>query len=102
MQPVRSADYPAHPHLRDVMALAEDAASPDSDLTFEEVFGAWRSYLGRADIPVLLVRSTDRARKLLMEAFGIADPDVESVEITVELQTLKLNRLHNYAVNFIH
>ncbi len=28
-----------------------------------------------------------------LEAFGIADPDVESVEITVELQTLKMDNL---------
>lgn len=75
MQPVRSADYPAHPKLQDIMALDEDAATPDDDLTFDDVFCAWRSYLGREDIPVLLVRSTDRARKLLMQAFGIADAE---------------------------
>src|SRR5690606_10207378 len=45
------------------------------DLTFDDVFCAWRSYLGRDDVPVLLVRSTDRARKLLMQAFGIADAE---------------------------
>jgi hypothetical protein len=49
-------------------------------------------FTGQYADPVTLLKqaSVDMAGK---EAFGIADPDVESVEITVELQTLKMDNL---------
>ncbi len=49
-------------------------------------------FTGQYADPVALLKqaSIDMAGK---EAFGIADPDVESVEITVELQTLKMDNL---------
>ncbi len=49
-------------------------------------------FTGKYDDPVGLLKqaSIDFTGK---EAFGIADPDVESVEITVELQTLKMDNL---------
>lgn len=69
MQPVRSADYPAHPSLARVLTLPLN--SPVRATTLSEVQSAWAAYLGFSG-PLLLLRSPDRARKLLMQAFGIA------------------------------
>ncbi|MCA9876234.1 MAG: hypothetical protein KC442_00570, partial [Thermomicrobiales bacterium] len=69
MQPVRSADYPAHPSLRQVLTLPEDSDIPEA--TPDEALAAWRDYLGFSG-PLLLVSNPDRARKLLMAALGVA------------------------------
>jgi hypothetical protein len=68
MQPVRSADYPAHPALASSLALPTE--TPLRETTFDEVLAAWRDYL-RFDGPLLLLSDGNRARKLLIEAFGI-------------------------------
>lgn len=68
MQPVRSADYPIHPYFNHLLTLPEDAPLPD--VSGDQVLATWSTYLG-ADVPLLLVRNSDRARKLLMRAFGI-------------------------------
>jgi hypothetical protein len=68
MQPVRSADYPAHATLAQSLTLPADAISREADP--EEVLAAWANYLGFAG-PLLLVKQPDRARNVLMEAFGI-------------------------------
>jgi hypothetical protein len=68
MQPVRPADYPAHPTLAQSLTLP--AETPLTEASAEEALAAWREYLDFAG-PLLLVRQPDRARKLLMEAFGI-------------------------------
>ncbi|MEZ4564797.1 MAG: hypothetical protein R2853_18865 [Thermomicrobiales bacterium] len=78
MQPVRSADYPAHPPLRQALVLPGDAVIPAA--TPEEALDAWRAYTGFAG-PLLLVSRPDRARKLLMAALGVAGK--ESVGIPV-------------------
>ncbi|MFT4040158.1 MAG: hypothetical protein QM692_18400 [Thermomicrobiales bacterium] len=52
------------------MLLPEDATIPEAP-TPEAALAAWREYLGFAG-PLLLVRSPDRARKLLMAALGVA------------------------------
>jgi len=70
MQPVRSADYPAHSSLRQVLALPEGTIIPEA--TPEEALVAWRDYVGFAG-PLLLVGRPDRARKLLMAALGVAN-----------------------------
>lgn len=44
--------------------------------------------------PITLLRNASIAM-IGKEAFGIADPDVESIEITVELQTLKMDNLQS-------
>lgn len=80
MQPVRSADYPAHPVLRQVLVLPADAAI--SDATHDEAASAWRDYLGFAG-PVLLVNHPDRARKLLMTALGVADRESVAIPVNV-------------------
>ncbi|MCA9876237.1 MAG: hypothetical protein KC442_00585 [Thermomicrobiales bacterium] len=69
MQPVRSADYPAHPPLRQALVLPGDAVIPAA--TPEEALDAWRATTGFAG-PLLLVSRPDRARKLLMAALGVA------------------------------
>lgn len=72
MQPVRSADYPAHPSLRQVLILPEDREIPEA--TLGETLAAWREYFGFAG-PLVLVSTPDRARKLLMAALGVADKE---------------------------
>lgn len=69
MQPVRSADYPAHLALRESLILP--AEPPVRNASIEEVTSAWAEYIG-FDGPLLLVKQPDRARKILMEAFGVA------------------------------
>lgn len=78
MQPVRSADYPAHPTLAQSLTLP--AETPLTRSSADEALAAWREYLGFAG-PLLVVKQPDRARKLLMEAFGIQPG--ESVAIPV-------------------
>ncbi|HYI15193.1 MAG TPA: hypothetical protein VEX37_07360 [Thermomicrobiales bacterium] len=46
----------------------------------EQALAAWSEYLG-ADVPLLLVRNPDRARKLLMRAFGIADKEPVGIPV---------------------
>ena len=70
MQPVRSADYPAHPSLRQVLVLPDATVIPEAKP--DEALAAWRAYL-RFTGPLLLVRSPDRARKVLMAALGVAN-----------------------------
>ncbi len=70
MQPVRPADYPVHPSLRQALVLPEESVIPDA--TPDEALAAWREYLGFAG-PLLLVSKPDRARKLLMAALGVVD-----------------------------
>jgi hypothetical protein len=72
MQPVRSADYPAHPALRQSLVLPDDTVVPEA--TLEEALEAWRDYLGFAG-PLLLVSNADRARKLLMAALGVTNKE---------------------------
>jgi len=68
MQPVRSADYPAHPTVDELLDLPVN--TPLREATEAEALAAWSQYLG-ADVPLLLVRNPDRARRLLMRAYGI-------------------------------
>lgn len=68
MQPVRSADYPAHPALRQLLLLPPETATRAT--TLAEVCAAWAEYIAFPG-PLLFVKSPDRARKLLMEAFGV-------------------------------
>jgi len=68
MQPVRSADYPAHPPLSKLLTLPADAELADA--TLDDVDAAWTDYLGWPG-PLLVVANPDRARRLLMEACGI-------------------------------
>src|SRR4051812_48564975 len=72
MQPVRSADYPAHRALRQALILPEDTVVPEA--TPEVALAAWRDYLGFAG-PILLISRPDRARKLLMAALGVANKE---------------------------
>ena len=68
MQPVRSADYPAHPSLARSLTLPADTSIRETSP--EEALGAWRDYLGFAG-PLALVSDPNRARTLLMRALGI-------------------------------
>ncbi len=45
------------------------------------MLAAWQGYLGRTDLPLLLVKSADRARKLLMAAFGITGGEPVGVPV---------------------
>lgn len=68
MQPVRSADYPAHPSFARVLAVPAATAVPAT--TEEEARRAWADYL-RWSGPLFLFANADRARRLLMTAFGV-------------------------------
>ncbi len=68
MQPVRHAEYPASPSLTDELLLSAQVMVTDT--TLDDALAAWGAYLDR-DVPVMLVNNVDRARKLLMTAFGI-------------------------------
>jgi hypothetical protein len=48
--------------------------------TEQAALAAWRDYLGR-DIPLLLVKNVDRARKLLMHAFGVGEGERVGVPV---------------------
>ena len=78
MQPVRSADYPAHPSFDKLLTLPADTPLREADAT--QALAAWSAYLG-ADVPLLLVRNPDRARKLLMRAFGISGKEPVGIPI---------------------
>jgi hypothetical protein len=78
MQPVRSADYPAHPPLRQVLVLPRDTVIPHA--APEEALAAWREYMGFAG-PLLLVSRPDRARKLLMAALGVANKEPVAIPV---------------------
>lgn len=70
LQPVRDANYPAHEGLRKVLTLSGEI---DADtVSFNDALNAWSIYIGE-NRNILAVKSTDRARKLLMAAFGIDD-----------------------------
>jgi hypothetical protein len=72
MQPVRSADYPAHPPLSRLLTLPPDTETVDA--SSEEVLAAWSDYLGWSG-PLLVVADPDRARRLLTEACGVRPGD---------------------------
>jgi hypothetical protein len=65
--PVRGADYAAHPPLARVLALPPVTIWLDAD--HEAVRLAWEDALGGT--PVVLVRSAERARELLLLAAGV-------------------------------
>jgi len=66
--PVRGPDYAAHPPLANDLALP--AVVPAAHAEAHDVAAAWSQALGGA--PVVLVRSVERARTLLLQAAGIA------------------------------
>ena len=53
---------------------------PLREVDSEQALAAWSDYLG-ADVPLLLVRNPDRARKLLMRAFGIAGKEPVGIPV---------------------
>lgn len=73
LQPIRELSYPALPSLRDELLLP--AGSTVEGATQELALAAWSAYLGR-DVPVLMVGSVDRARRLLMTAFGVDEGEL--------------------------
>jgi hypothetical protein len=78
MQPVRSADYPANPSFDELLTLPADTPLREADATW--ALAAWSVYLG-ADVPLLLVRNPDRARKLLMRAFGVSGKEPVGIPV---------------------
>lgn len=78
MQPVRSADYPAHSPFDKLLILPVDVPLRDADS--EQALAAWSAYLG-VDVPLLQVRNPDRARKLLMRAFGISGKEPVGIPV---------------------
>ncbi len=73
LQPVRHAEYQASPTLRDELPLKGEI--PSTGAILDDALGAWDGYLNR-DVPVLLVSNADRARKLLMTAYGVEEGEL--------------------------
>ncbi|MBM4259674.1 MAG: hypothetical protein FJ147_27730 [Deltaproteobacteria bacterium] len=61
-------------------------------------------YTGKYADAVSLLKTASQTTYLGKEAFGIADPDVNRVEITVEVQTLKMDNLLSVSGrdNYVH
>lgn len=70
LQPIREEEYPSHSPMRAALRLPADA--PTSEATIDQALQAWASYLGVSN-KLLLVANPDRARILLMQAWGIAE-----------------------------
>lgn len=75
MQPVRHAAYAASPMMKTLLTLPEGAEGSAEAPTMDAVLDAWSAYLGRGrdEMPLLLVRDTDSARRLLMQAAGVTE-----------------------------
>ena len=71
LQPVRSANYQPSATVSRVLTLPTGTEPSRADLP--TVLSSWSAYLG-GDMPLLLVRDVDQARRLLMQAAGVA-PD---------------------------
>src|SRR5687767_1639726 len=78
MQPVRSADYPAHPSFAKIRTLPDDASVATASA--EDAHAAWTEYLGWSG-PLFLLRNSDRARRVLMEAFGVEPGELVGVPV---------------------
>jgi hypothetical protein len=64
--------------MRDELTLSQPVEPGGT--TESEAIVAWHDYLGR-NVPVLLVKSADRARKLLMGAFGVEEGERVGVPV---------------------
>jgi hypothetical protein len=73
LQPIRELTFLAAKTLREERSLP--AGSTVEGATHAEALDAWAALLGR-DLPVLLVGNVDRARRLLMTAFGVAEGEL--------------------------
>jgi hypothetical protein len=77
-------------------ANTDDILFADSQLKLKRPLLGYPSvvFTDRYADPITLLQNASLAMKG-KEAFGISDPDVDSVEITVELQTLKMDNLQS-------
>jgi hypothetical protein len=85
---------PSTLRIADLPVNTDGAFFPDNEIKIKRPLLGYPAvvYTGKYADPVALLTqaSIDMANQ---EAFGIADPDVERVEITVEVQTLKMDNL---------
>jgi hypothetical protein len=83
----------------------DDILFADNKLTLKRPLLGYPSvvFTGKYADPITLLKNASIAMAGT-EAFGIADPDVESVEITVELQTLKMDNMQSVSgrESYIH
>jgi hypothetical protein len=90
--------------IEDLPANTDDIAFADDKLTLRRPLLGYPAvvYTGQYASPVALLQAASDAKP--KEAFGIADPDVESVEIVVELETLRMDNLESVSgrENYIH
>lgn len=95
---------PNQPRLDDLTVNSDAPGDPDSLAIRRPLLGYPAVvYTGRYADPIARLKqaSIDLAGK---EAFGIPDPDVDRVEITVEVETLKLDNLLSVSgkENYVH
>jgi hypothetical protein len=100
---------PNQPRVVDLPANTDTPADPDS-LTIQRPFIGYPAvvYTGKYADPVMLLKNASAAILLRpppeREAFGIHDPDVDRIEITVEIETLKMDNLQSVSgkENYVH
>ena len=82
--------------IEGVPANTDEILFADSKLTLKRPLLGYPSVLftGKYADPITLLQNASNAMAG-KEAFGIADPDVESVQITVEIETLKMDNMQS-------
>jgi hypothetical protein len=100
---------PNQPRVADLPSGTDATGDPDS-LSIKRPFIGYPAlvYTGKYAHPIALLKKASRDMLLLppaeREAFGIHDPDVDRIEITVEMETLKMDNLESVSgkENYVH
>jgi hypothetical protein len=102
---------PNRPRIADLPLNSDGASDPESLSIQRPLLGypavVYTGKYGEDAVPRLKAASkamTELEPKSQREAFGIFDPDVDQVEITVEIETLKMDNLQSVSgkENYIH
>jgi hypothetical protein len=91
---------PNQPRVADLPGNSDDLTDPDSLLVTRSLIGYPAVvYTGKYADAIALLKTAARDMTKLpateQEAFGIHDPDVDRIEITVEVETLKMDNLQS-------